>query len=150
MYLMRRSARWRARCTHGPRVIMPDSTPRRSVLVVDDDEDIRLILQDTLELGGYEVACAADGRAAIDYLKEAAAPPSLVLLDLMMPVMSGWEFRDEQRGDERLSGIPVVILTASRAANVGSAAEGAADVLYKPVDLDRLLSVVDRCSAHVH
>lgn len=129
---------------------MPEPTARRHVLVVDDDEDIRLVLRDTLELGGYDVACAADGRAALDYLKDAPAPPSLVLLDLMMPVMSGWQFRDAQRGDATLSAIPVVILTASRAANVGSAAEGAADVLFKPVDLDRLLSVVDRCSAHAH
>jgi CheY-like chemotaxis protein len=125
---------------------MTANTPLRRVLVVDDDEDIRLILKDTLELVGYEVECAADGRTAIDCLKRAPEPPSLVLLDLMMPVMSGWEFREEQRSDARLVGIPVVILTASREANVGAAAEGAAEVLYKPIDLDKLLAVVDRCS----
>jgi CheY-like chemotaxis protein len=80
-------------------------------------------------------------------LRAARARPDLILLDLMMPVMNGWQFRDAQRGDPTIASIPVVLVTASRDVEARSAAVGVAGVLYKPVELHSLLAVVSRCSA---
>lgn len=81
------------------------------ILVVEDDSDIRETLQQVLELEGYRVATAANGHEGLAAL-ETGERPSLILLDLMMPVMSGAEMLDHLRTDERLADIPVVVVTA--------------------------------------
>src|SRR5262249_20835696 len=81
------------------------------VLVVDDDADVRAMVRTTVESVGMRVADAANGKAALDWL--AANPmPSLVLLDLMMPVMDGFAFLDKVREDDRYVDLPIVVLTA--------------------------------------
>jgi CheY-like chemotaxis protein len=113
------------------------------VLIVDDDESIRESLELALELENRPTAQAANGRAALDWLRQHESP-CLILLDLMMPVMDGWQVIDHLRQDERLSEIPVVVISAF-GRDLGSATQF--PVLRKPIDLDTLLKAVDsyRC-----
>src|ERR1044071_1184503 len=80
--------------------------PCTMILVVEDDSAIREVLTDVLESEGYQVLNAANGREAIQLLRSSTLP-CLILLDLMMPVMNGWQFRDEQRQDPLLAPVPV-------------------------------------------
>jgi CheY-like chemotaxis protein len=111
---------------------------RSLVLVVDDDLDIRETLRDVAEAEGFAVATASDGREAMERLQRGPAP-HLVLLDLMMPVMSGWEVLRAMRSDRALSSVPVVVISA-----VGSKMDlfGASAFLCKPIDLDILLATL--------
>jgi CheY-like chemotaxis protein len=117
----------------------------REVLVVDDDDDTRLSIADLLTFEGCTVETAGDGRQALELLR-GARPPSLrvILLDLLMPVMDGWQFRAEQLGDPRLASIPVVILSAASGAQEEAASLRANDYLVKPFDTLLLLSTIDR------
>jgi CheY-like chemotaxis protein len=112
--------------------------PTPWVLVVDDDDAIRDALATTLEDAGYRVRAEADGRAALAVM--AAEPPSLLLLDLMMPGMDGWEVLREMEMSRVLSKIPVCIVTAHPAL----APATNAGVLAKPLELATLLAVVAR------
>jgi CheY-like chemotaxis protein len=82
-----------------------------TVLVVDDDLSVRTALKELFETEGYAVVLAAHGRAALNHLR-AGVRPSVILLDLMMPVMDGWDFRAQQLAAPDLKDIPVFILTA--------------------------------------
>jgi len=106
---------------------------RATVLVVDDDASIRETVSDVLQEEGYLVLCAENGKTALELL--ASAQPSLVLLDLMMPVMSGWEVLEELGARDELAHIPIVVVSAMHA-------PGARMCLSKPVDLGHLLQVV--------
>ncbi|WP_394838997.1 response regulator [Pendulispora rubella] len=117
-----------------------------SVLVVDDDVDIRETISMILEDEGYAVACASNGREALEYLREHQAP-NLILLDLMMPVMDGVEFCNRQRQDPRIAEIPVVIVTASGQAKEQCAALNVKAFIYKPLALDTLLEKVEQWSS---
>jgi CheY-like chemotaxis protein len=114
---------------------------RRPVVVVDDDVDLRETLGELLADEGYDARCFENGRAALDYLRAGGAP-RLILLDLMMPEMDGWQFRREQLRDDRLARIPVVVMTATRA--LESSPIDASEVLYKPIGIDDLLEAVER------
>jgi CheY-like chemotaxis protein len=110
-----------------------------SILVVEDDEDAREALVALLQMKGYNAVPAGNGREALDYLDQAPAP-DLIILDLWMPVMDGWQFRSEQVRNPRLAHIPVIVVTAlSDRADVD-----ANEVIIKPVDVDRLLTTVDQ------
>jgi DNA-binding response OmpR family regulator len=109
-----------------------------SVLVVDDEIDIRQAVAEVLADEGYQVFDAGDGAEALRKCR--AHHPSIVLLDLMMPRMNGWEFRDAQKHDPDVSAIPVVVVSAlGRVSNID--AEG---FIQKPFDLDELLAMVRR------
>lgn len=110
------------------------------MLIVDDDEAIREAIQVALELEDNPTATAGDGKAALDWL-HAHGTPSVILLDLMMPVLDGWQVLEQLREDARLSQVPIVILTAF-GRNLGTAAN--LPVLRKPVELQDLLDVVAR------
>jgi CheY-like chemotaxis protein len=110
-----------------------------SILVVEDDEDVREAMVAFLQMKGYSVASAGNGREALDYLHDAPAP-DLIISDLAMPVMDGRQFRREQLKDARLAGIPVLVITA-----MGDRAHlDASEILLKPVDTDVLLTAVSR------
>jgi CheY-like chemotaxis protein len=110
----------------------------KTILVVDDDEDIRELLKDALEDKGYVVRVAENGREGLESLQR-LDHPCMVLLDLIMPVMTGNELYDAMQADPVLAGIPVVVSTSDpRRAPAG------AQLLNKPVDLRALLSVVER------
>jgi len=109
------------------------------VLVVDDDPDILDALSEILEVEGYEVQRARNGREALQALEH--APPDLVLLDLMMPVMDGWEFA---RSLEPSSRPPIIVLSADRNVSVKAQEIGALGWLAKPFELAELLAAVRR------
>jgi CheY-like chemotaxis protein len=116
-----------------------NSTESRPVLIVEDDEDLRDMMAQMLTIEGFTAATVSNGREALDYL-HGPTKPYVILLDLMMPVMDGWEFRRRQQADPELAPVPVIVLSALdpvRAAPVDAAA-----VLKKPLDFDRLLELV--------
>jgi CheY-like chemotaxis protein len=82
------------------------------ILVVEDDEAIRQVLALVLQEEGHTVATAENGQDALLYLNQAKALPRLILLDLMMPVMNGWQFRAAQQNDPSFRTIPVIVLSA--------------------------------------
>lgn len=107
------------------------------VLVVDDDELVRDTVSDFMIDEGHQVQVAADGDAAITMLRSAPRLPDLVVLDLKMPRLDGWRFRERQLEEPRLAAIPVVVVTAVAAAKVPGAT-----VLKKPLRLDALASAM--------
>lgn len=109
-----------------------------TVLVVDDDPDIRRLICDGLTSAGYKVVAVRHGREALDYLHFTALP-DLIVLDLVMPVMDGWEFRRQQIAEPALSTIPVLILTVVEAPLMPT---GAAAYLKKPFEFPRLINIV--------
>jgi CheY-like chemotaxis protein len=111
------------------------------VLIVEDNEATREALSLLLEVEGYGVATAADGRQALDKL-HAGLRPGLILLDLMMPVMDGWQFRCEQRRDRDLTDIPVIVCSAAGDLDERANALGVAACLSKPVDVAELLDAI--------
>ena len=116
---------------------------RPCILVIDDDEDIRTVLAEILELRGYDVITAEGGHRALDLL-DSGIRPCAILLDLMMPGMSGWEFREAQRRRPGARDIPVVVLSGDRRGRELAATLGAADVVAKPVELTMLADLLDR------
>ncbi|MEO6953933.1 MAG: response regulator [Polyangia bacterium] len=115
---------------------------RGPVMLVDDDPDLRDSLQLVLEMRGYEVFAARDGKDALDQLAKGPLP-CVVLLDLMMPGMNGVEFRDRQLGDPRIKDLPVVLLTGAGAHAVEPRVAAGTVVLRKPFDFDRLFDLLD-------
>jgi CheY-like chemotaxis protein len=111
----------------------------RFVLIVDDDPDLLDVTSFVIENEGMAVETARNGEEALAVLCSGRLP-ALVLLDLMMPVMNGWEFLAAVANDPALQGVPVVVLTAAEHAQV----PGALEVLSKPMDLKVLLRVVER------
>jgi len=122
---------------------MTSSDGEGRVLVVEDDVDIRDLIADILRLEGYSVDAVENGREALELLRT-GPPPRVILLDLMMPVMNGWEFRTAQAQDPALAAIPVVILTGGGNASAAAQGLGVDTFLRKPVDLDELLEIVGR------
>lgn len=109
------------------------------VLIVEDETDIRESLGELLEVEGYSVAQANNGRRALEYLNAAAQLPHVILLDLMMPDMDGETFRREQRADARFAAIPVVVMSAARDIVEAGERMQAFAVLKKPMSIDVLV-----------
>jgi CheY-like chemotaxis protein len=117
----------------------PSTRPRNPpVLIVDDDRGIRESLKSVVESAGHQAFVAGNGREAIDLLRQIPRP-ALILLDLMMPVMTGWELLARLREDDAFSAIPVVIVSAVPSKD----AVGATRVIQKPLDVDVLLNIVE-------
>jgi CheY-like chemotaxis protein len=127
----------------------------QSILVIEDDEAIRETLQEALELEGYQVLLAADGRQALDVIHRGARP-GLALLDLMMPVMDGWHFLEELDVH-----VPIVVVSAyvhgAKTMTAAALLRRPVGFMTKPINLDTLLEVVrtycsdDACDAgHAH
>ena len=110
-----------------------------NILVVEDNDDVREMMAVTLELEGHDVSTARNGRDALCKLR-AGDKPCVILLDLMMPVMNGWEFRQAIDRDPALKSVPVVVISAATAELVNRT--DAAAYLAKPLDMDQLLDVV--------
>ena len=119
------------------------------ILVVDDLPDNVFLLQMLLEAEGYEVETAPDGSTALQKVKE--IQPNLILLDVMMPDLSGFEVTRRIREDKAVSSIPIVLLTAHDEASLSEGIEaGANEFLRKPLEYDRLLERVKAyCSTAV-
>ncbi len=117
---------------------------KAKILVVEDELSQREALAEVLSRLGYEVQCAANGSEALALIRHSESLPGLILLDLMMPVMDGWEFRAEQRKDRTLAEVPVVILSALDDTAQKTVQDGAAAFLSKPLHWQALLHVVER------
>lgn len=113
----------------------------KRILVVEDSVDFQLLLKTLFMSEGYEVGYASNGKEALGLLRSLADLPDLILLDLMMPVMDGVEFRKQQLLDPRLAAIPIVLMTAHGDAQL-SQNIGAKGYLRKPMDLDALLEAI--------
>jgi CheY-like chemotaxis protein len=119
------------------------ASPRELILIVDDDKDLRAAVRGVLENAGYRTAEANDGQEALTFMQKAQDKPALLLLDLMMPSMDGWQLRARLRTDPVLAAIPVVIMTAHAGVlRAISNARPETPVLSKPLDVARLLQVV--------
>jgi len=112
-----------------------------TVLIVEDDDDVRDALSELLALEGYAAVGAQNGREALERLKEGPRP-CVILLDLMMPVMDGWQFRAAQVADPAISSIPVIVVSADASVEAKAASVGAATWLRKPVDAAELFHAV--------
>lgn len=114
------------------------------VLVVDDDANIRKMIVAALKRDGYTFLEAPNGREALDLMR--AQHPDVVVLDLMMPVLSGWDVLRERSGDEDLMSIPVIIVSANRDPEVAHAvSQGICAFLPKPFDIGALSALVRSC-----
>ena len=119
---------------------MAPGLPKR-VLVIEDDKPIREGLSDFLSMAGYTVLEASDGVEAFDLISH-VGPPDIILVDLMMPRMDGWEFIEEVREDKELADLPVVVVTAARNANVSDVDA----FISKPFAATELLEIIrDEC-----
>jgi CheY-like chemotaxis protein len=114
----------------------------KEVLLIDDDTDIREAISQILEYEGYTVLAACNGREGFEILN--SKRPSLILLDLMMPIMNGWEFKTQLNLKPELSNIPVVILSADGNINDRMDTTGVSGYLKKPIQLDTLLETVKK------
>ena len=112
-----------------------------TILVVDDEPLIAMALEAALEDAGYRVATAANGRQGLERLAEAPRP-DLVLLDMMMPVMSGPAMLAAMAADPGLDGIPVIVLSSLPEEAVRARAQGVAAVLRKPYTVDQVLGAI--------
>ena len=126
------------------------STPRelrrpmaKLILIVEDDLDLARLVAEILEAAGYRTAIATNGHEALDHL-QTNGRPDLILLDMMMPVMDGWKFREEQQRLPTLASIPVVTVTADGDARGKAASIQAAGYVAKPIMIDTLLDEVER------
>jgi two-component system chemotaxis response regulator CheY len=114
----------------------------RCVLVVDDEEPIRATVTEALEMDGYQVSTASNGAEALEHVR--AHHPDAVVLDLMMPVMDGWQFLEACRREELCASTPVLVMSAYRRLAETATTLGARACIAKPFDLDVLLGAVDR------
>jgi two-component system, chemotaxis family, chemotaxis protein CheY len=111
----------------------------KTVLLVEDDLDVRDLLQDYLEAKGFDVIPAGTGKQALDFLlTEGGSPPDIVILDLMMPLVNGWQVLERMRNHPALAGIPVVVLTAA----TSDKPTGASAVVRKPFQPDALVETM--------
>jgi CheY-like chemotaxis protein len=115
---------------------------KAQVLVVDDDQGVREAMTELLQIEGFAVIAAANGRDALELMK--VENPSLVLLDLVMPVTNGWEFLRYRKAQPSLAKIPVIVTSAVIDRAAGAQAEGADEVLLKPVNIEKLMNLVKR------
>ena len=117
---------------------------RRDILIVDDDPDIRDALGECLRFEWYGVHAAADGRDALDRL-EFGLRPDVILLDLMMPVLNGFDVLSALQQRPEWRSIPVVVVSANRGYEAEDL-QGAVGILRKPVNVDRLIDVVEKAA----
>ena len=120
-------------------MVAPDESKRRhTILVAEDDTGLRDVVAEILQSSGYEVVPVDDGKQAIDYLNMAEEASAAVLLDLMMPVVNGWDCLHMMRSDDRLWSIPIVVMSEAEQGGMG------ADMfLRRPFRVDDLLETID-------
>ncbi|HEY4583199.1 MAG TPA: response regulator [Lysobacter sp.] len=126
---------------------MNTATPAKAILIVEDNADIRDTFRTLFELEGFDVRLAANGEDALHRLDDEPAAPCLILLDLSMPVMDGWQFLDVLRARADGGEIPVTVLSANVDATVSRdlKARYGCRVLRKPASIDALLGIARSC-----
>jgi len=123
---------------------MTTTTPAgKRLLLVEDSEDTRDTLAFVLRREGYAVETADNGRAALEQVR--SAPPDLILLDMLLPVVDGWQVLRQVQADQQLAGLPIVIVTGTILTREWAEQSGCAGFVGKPVDHGALLEEVRRC-----
>jgi CheY-like chemotaxis protein len=122
-------------------VVVETAMSLQSVLVVDDDVDIREILAEVLGEVGFEVITAANGREALTVARDTSLRPSVILLDLMMPIMDGYGFLEERSVDPVLASIPIAIVTAGHGVDRARIGHGI-PIIPKPFETQQLVGVL--------
>ena len=117
---------------------------QKAIFLIEDDLDLRESLKELLQMEGYDVDQASDGRDALNKLKVRGAMPNLILLDWMMPRMDGAQFCVAKKSFPHIDRVPIVLLTADGRVNEKIAQIGAALGIAKPVDVDILLAAVEK------
>ena len=115
----------------------------KTILIVEDDISIREVLQESLESEGFLIVQAENGKVGLEKLNEIPRP-SVILLDMMMPIMDGREFLDRVRKDQTLKTIPIIVISANASP---AQARGANAFIPKPIDFDYLLTTIKRLQA---
>jgi CheY-like chemotaxis protein len=113
------------------------------ILLIEDDDDMRDNLAALLRRRGYQVAAVGNGKEALEWL-QMGNMPCLIILDLMMPVMNGWDFRSKQMAVQKWAAIPTVLLSGTADIAQQMKRLGTLDYISKPVNLKRLYDIVDR------
>jgi CheY-like chemotaxis protein len=116
-----------------------------TILLIEDDESIREVTEELLRAEGYDVTVTANGKEALETLRSMNPLPKLILLDLMMPVMDGWQFMEMKRLDSRLNAIPVVAFSALEERKISAAQTD--DVIRKPINPSVMIKIIKKyCS----
>jgi two-component system, chemotaxis family, chemotaxis protein CheY len=123
---------------------MTESGAGGFVLLVDDDPDIREALETVLQLDGHPVVSAGDGNEALDQLRRDARRPCVILLDLMMPGMNGFELQEALSLEPAFARIPIVVITGAGVTVERMARSFTSEILRKPFDMDAVLGLVNR------
>jgi DNA-binding response OmpR family regulator len=123
-----------------------DAAPA-GILLIEDDRDVRESIAEVLEEEGYRVSLAKTGVEGLEQLGKSRRLPAAIVLDLMMPVMDGWEFWSLQQGHHEWATIPVVVISADTNAKDKADALGSMACLRKPLDIDELLAILVRLTA---
>lgn len=117
----------------------------RQILIVEDSLDIQQLLSHFLEKSGYSVVCAANGIEALEILRSGPGLPKLIILDIMMPEMDGFQFLAEQEKDSKIAGIPVVAMTADKTAETRALHAGVKAFLRKPfTEVEFILRTIEQ------
>lgn len=111
------------------------------VLIVEDNLDLQFLYRRAMKIEGYDVQITSNGQEALNYLKTAPELPKVIVLDLMMPVMDGFEFLDAKKSNTLIRDIPVVVCSASKERNKVPAN---IEFISKPVELETLLNVIEK------
>lgn len=119
----------------------------KHLLIVEDSPDLQILLAQMLKGQGYVISKAFNGQEALQLLRTMPKLPSLILLDIMMPVMDGFAFRKEQQEDPRLALIPVIVMTAGSDLDIKAKQMHVTEILRKPIDFKKLLDVAAKVSA---
>ena len=116
----------------------------RLILLIEDDKDIRDSVSEVLEVEGFKVVSAANGQEGLEYLRSpGSARPDVILLDLMMPVLNGMQFRTLQLSDSKFANIPVIVMSADNRALLKAEEMKSTRCILKPLDIADLLSVIE-------
>ena len=117
------------------------------LLLIDDDEDLRASMGEALESAGFLVTLAANGREAFARLADTEALPDVILLDLLMPVMNGWQFCEERKKDPKLAAIPIIAMSAAVSKDPWSPYYlDVNDFVAKPIELEDLFAKLEGCT----
>lgn len=111
----------------------------KQIFIIEDSQDYQYLLRTILMEEGYDVECASNGLEALDKLRARSNNPCMIFLDIMMPIMDGFEFREQQKKDPRLADIPVVVMTAHADVMAAKAKIGVREIIKKPSDINVFL-----------
>jgi CheY-like chemotaxis protein len=125
--------------------VAPGTTPAKSLLIIEDNALAREGLGLVLQQRGYQVTLTADGRQALAYF-EGGARPDLILLDMLMPDVDGWQFLEKLGRLVPFPSIPLIIMTSTIITRDWALDHGAAGFLKKPFSTEELLAEIERCT----